>query len=248
MNELEPLTVYWAPLATLEREAQTLLLEVEPKSVLKDIFLQKNTKIKPWTNPAHMFSNGYHMCVALKDMAQNLFYIKAPFDVDVTFTNNGEHLMGDRADWFRTRHGSFNDSYSADFDFAFLLFAEEPLEVNLVPPYLHQTSQPEFGFVTAAGFDISKWFRPWILSFQLWPHKNRIHFKHNEPLAYWQFNTKRPIVFKQFKLTQTIIDIQHSCSGHKYIFPFQNLDALYRRFVASSLQKRVLAEIKNNLI
>lgn len=240
--------VYWAPLANLEKEHQSILLNIKPVSVLSDIHKNRNTTIVPWNGPGTLFGNGYHLCTALKETAKNIYYLPAPFDADISFNDTGTQLEGDRSDWFTPRYGSFLNSFSADFDFSYLFFAEESLILNLVPPFFHQTHQPEYGFIASAGVDISKWFRPFILSYQLWPYKNKIYFKANEPLAYLKFETQSKIVFEEFKLTSTILNIANACSEHRHILPFQSMEEIYQRFTLTSMKKRLLNEIKNNLV
>jgi hypothetical protein len=245
----KPIIVYWAPEAILEKEHQQLLLEMPLILVMKDIQKRRNKKTMPrGVNQEDPFGNGYQMCTALHELSNNLYYIKAPFDVDISFDENGSIINGPYSGWFKQRHSSIDNAISADFDFSYMLFCEEKLNVSITPPYLHQTSQPEYGFVCAVKWDISSWFRPHILIYQLWKNKKNIHFKKNEPLAYLKFETNRPVIFKEYKITQEILNILNSCLGHKFIVPFQSMEDLYRRFNQTSIKKRLIAEIKKNVI
>jgi hypothetical protein len=245
----EPIIVYWAPEAEIEKEHQQVLLEMELQPVLKDIhkrrskdrFLQSN-------NPNSPLPNGYQMCTALHELCNNMYYIKAPFETHVTFYEDLDSRQGHYADWFQHRYSSIDGAMSADFRYSYMLFCEESLEVSLTPPYLHKTSQPEYGFVCSVKWDISSWFRPHILIYQLWEGKNQIYFKKDEPLAYLTFNTDRPIIFKEYKLTQEILNISSACLEHKRIIPFEPMKRLYEKFTKTSIKKRLSNEIKKNLI
>jgi hypothetical protein len=249
VNKIEPIIVYWAPEAVAEREHQQILLDMELRPVLADIQKRRVKNIFTMSTSHDPYSNGYQMCSALHEMVDNMYYIKAPFDVDVSFSEDG-FINNDqvKANWFKTRMSSIEGGKSADFDYAYMLFSEENLEVSLTPPYLHQTSQPEYGFVCAVKWDISSWFRSHILIYQLWEGKNRIYFKKDEPLAYLTFHTDRPIIFKEYKITQEILNIMDGCLGHKHIIPFETMKTLYKKFTQTSMKKRLIAEIKNNLV
>jgi hypothetical protein len=245
----KPIIVYWAPEAIIQREHQQLLLEMPLIPVMKDIHKRRNKEnIPKGQNPEDPHGNGYQMCTALHELSNNLYYIKAPFDVDIYFNEDGSVIHGDYSVWFKQRHGSIDNALSADFDFSYMLFSEEKLDVSITPPYLHQTSQPEYGFICAVKWDISSWFRPHVLIYQLWQNKKNIHFKKDEALAYLKFETSRPIVFKEYKITQEILNITYACLNHKNIVPFQPMEDLYRRFSQTSIKKRLIAEIKKNVI
>ena len=245
----KPIIVYWAPEAILQREHQQLLLEMPLLPVMKDVHKRRNKVFTPkGPNNEDPFGNGYQMCTALHELSNNLYYIKAPFNVDISFNEDGSVITGEYSNWFKERSTSINDALSADFDFSYMFFSEEKLDVSITPPYLHQTSQPEYGFICAVKWDISSWFRPHILIYQLWKNKKRIHFKKDEPLAYLKFETSRPIVFKEYKITEEILNILNSCLNHKFIVPFQPMEDLYRRFNQTSIKKRLIAEIKKNIV
>ena len=245
----KPIIVYWAPEAIIQREHQQLLLEMPLLPVMKDIHKRRNKENMPkGPNYEDPHGNGYQMCTALHELSNNLYYIKAPFDVDVSFNEDGSLVAGGYSSWFKERNSSIDNALSADFDFSYMLFSEEKLDVSITPPYLHQTSQPEYGFICAVKWDISSWFRPHILIYQLWQNKKRIHFKKDEALAYLKFETSRPIIFKEYKITEEILNILNSCLSHKFIVPFQPMEDLYRRFNQTSMKKRLVAEIKKNVI
>jgi hypothetical protein len=249
MTKLEPIIVYWAPEAVLEKEHQQVLLDMNLRPVLADIQKRRAKNLIARSTPHDPYSNGYQMCSALHEMANNMYYIKAPFDVDIFFNEDGFiNNNQEKSDWFITRISSIEGGKSADFDYPYMLFSEEKLEVSLTPPYLHQTSQPEYGFICAVKWDISSWFRGHVLIYQLWEGKNRIYFKKDDPLAYLTFHTDRPIIFKEYKITQEILNIMNACLGHKNIIPFETMKTLYQKFTKTSMKKRLLAEIKNNLV
>lgn len=245
----KPIVVYWAPEAIIQKQHQQLLLEMPLIPVMKDILKRRNKEIiLKGPNEEDPNANGYQMCTALHELSNNLYYIKAPFDVDIYFNEDGSLINRDYLGWFKERNSSIENALSADFDFSYMFFSEEKLDVSITPPYLHQTSQPEYGFVCAVKWDISSWFRPHVLIYQLWQNKKSIHFKKDEPLAYLKFETSRPIIFQEYKVTEEILNILNACLSHKFIIPFQPMKELYRRFNQTSIKKRLIVEIKKNVI
>ena len=244
----KPIVVYWAPEALLEKEHQQILLELPFIPVMK--YLQKNRKkeILPKRSIEDPNSNGYHMCPALHELTENLFYIKAPFSVNLSINEDGSINNSNYSTWFQQRNTSIENGKSLDFDFSYMLFCEEELNVSITPPYLHQTSQPEYGFICSVKWDISSWFRPHNLIYQLWPNKNNLYFERDEPLAYLKFETERPVIFKEYKLTPEILNIASACLKHKYIIGLEPMEKLYKKFTQTSMKKRLILEIKKNLI
>ncbi len=248
MNNKNKIVVYWAHDAAINKEHQQILISQVPKSVLLDIQKRRSRYNMSKFSTEDPNGNGYQMCTALHELANNMFYIKAPFDVEINFDAEGKIIVGPYSGWFEARHSSMNDSFSADFDYSYMFFCEEELEVSYMPPFLHKTSQPDFGFICSVKWDISSWFRPHRTIFQLWPGKNKIHFKKDEPMAYLKMHTDKKIVFKEFKLTPEILLISQACQDHKFILPFESMKTLYHRFTNTSMKKRLILEIKKNLV
>ena len=141
-----------------------------------------------------------------------------------------------------------DNAFNVDFDYEIHIFCEESVEVSVTPPYLHQSSIPKYGFVSSAKWDISAWFRPVVILFQLWPNVKKLHIKQGEPLLYMSFNTDRPIIFKQFRQTRTVYNIALACLHHKRMFAFLPLKVMYDKFIRQGLRDDLLKEIKNNII
>lgn len=71
-----------------------------------------------------------------------------------------------------------------------------------------------------------------------------------EPMAYLEFSTNKPIVFKRFELTQKLIDLA-SDSIHTRTKQTRGLNGLwnrYKMFDESYGKKIIVKEIKSNLI
>lgn len=245
----EEVIVYWSPHALLDRQHQQILLDIQPKSLMGDI--QKRRAINPPVPPAYEqpHPGEYQSCSALHTLVENTFVVRSPFSCDIYLDQNGVIEQNQKyGGWFRERISSIQGAHSVDFDMSYMFFSSEPLEVSITPPYMHKTSQATQGFISSIGFDISSWFRPFVLIYQLWEGINRLTIEENEPIAYIKFNTKKKVVFKAFKLTPTIINQIDACLQHKYIKPHQSMEELYTRFHETGMHDRVLKEIQENVI
>lgn len=247
-----PLIVYWSPFTTVQNQYNQVLLDLKPISFRSYVVNNKAIDPKiPTPNPKTPYpleNNGYHTCSAMHELAKNTFIIKAPFSAEIHLDDNGSIKDSYFSGWFIPRIGSFNNSFCVDFDLPYLFFSEEEVNMQLTPPYMTKTLQQEYGFPAAVEFDISQWFRPLIITYQLWEEVNSFKIKENEPLIYITFDTNRPIILKQFNLTENLVNQATACMRYKRIRPFEPLKSLYSTFKATKMNQLILKEIKDNLI
>jgi hypothetical protein len=251
-NELEnqeEVVVYWAPHALLHKQHQQILLDIKPKSLMSEI--QKRRAISPKRPPSlnEPYPGEYQSCSALHTLTKNMFVIKAPFSAEIKLDSQGVIQQGQKhGGWFKERISSLQNAHAIDFDMSYMFFSEEPLDLTITPPYMHRTKQAQQGFISAVSFDISSWFRPYVLIYQLWEGVDTITIEDDEPIAYLKFNTEKKVVFKAFKLTPYIENQFNACLEHKHIKPHQTMEELYDRFHKTGMHKRILKEIKENIV
>lgn len=249
MSKDETITVYWAPSEVFASENIFTLLGSEPKSVMSSIQKRRNTSKE--SKPPHWAPTDYQSCTALHTLTHNLFYVTAPLDTTLELDDDGNILSvtpDSHRVFFGERISSIEGAFSVDFFKSYFLFCEESLNVQITPPYMHENNQTSSAFISSVKFDIAKWFRPFVFIYQFWPNKKTLEFKAGEPIAYLHFNTDKEVIFKQFKLTEEILSVSHACLEHKKMAPFEPMDKLYERFTSTNMYKRLLTEIKNNLI
>jgi hypothetical protein len=256
MSKKEPLVVYWMPHSRPDFQYRQLLLDnFEFKSVMKDIAARrvKGNPPKPkgtfWKDD-DIASGGYHLCTALHNLADNMYYLEAPFNANIKLDSNGSIILEGKPEepWFRERGQSMFEGFNIDFTAEVSLFCEEPLDISFTPPYLHKTSQPEQGFIHATKYSISSWFRPIVFIYQLWPGVTSLRLIKGEPMGYVQFHTDRQIIFQQVKMTPEILSIANACLTHKYLQPLQPLKTLYKKFNEKGVRKSLISEIKKNVL
>jgi hypothetical protein len=244
----DPIVVYWCPEPLYANHELHTLLVNKPEKLFTNVVKNKRTvRYKPSVS-GWVDTDGYHMCEAFKNLSDNTFIYRAPFSVDIQLDKEGMIQESLNSVFFGNRIGSFEDCYAIDFFAANTFFCEEPLEISITPPYMHQTSQPEYGFICSVKYDIGRWFRPMVMIYQLWKDKNKIYFQKDEPLAYYHFHTDREVKLVQFVPNKKIKSIAGACLYYKTVIPFQPLDVLYKKFVENNINKQLIAEIKQNLL
>jgi hypothetical protein len=244
----KPLIIYWAPFAMVENQYRYILLDMEPIPLKSYVIKNKAKNPELQVTRGRLNPGGYHTCSAMHELAVNTFILKAPFDSKVDLDEDGFLLNQHLSKWFVPREKSLDESLCIDFDIPYLFFSEESVSMRVTPPYMTKTVQQDYGFPSAVKYDISKWFRPLIITYQLWSGIRSLEIKENDPLLYINFETDRPIILKQFELTQNIVSQAQACMADKDVYPRQKMQLLYNRFQSSKMNEIILKEIKNNLI
>jgi hypothetical protein len=246
----DTITVYWCPDESAFRQNQQVLLDLKPKSLFSELIKNRNLKIH---KNKDFFGGGYQMCPAFEELSHNMYVVKSPFSAKMKLNDDGT-IVRPTTDpipyhqWFQERNPSFNNSFALDFSISYMFFCEEPLEVSLTPPYMHKTTTSNYGFLSSVKWDISSWFRPFIFIYHLWENINEFEVVDNEVLGYLKFHTNKKIEFKEFNMTESLQNQALSCSQHKFIQPWKTMRQLYEVFHKTSMNSRVLKEIKKNLV
>jgi len=252
MKKVSPITVYWCLNTAMDRQHPLLLTGASFQSVMKSISKRKaKNPIIPKSKHLLQYkvpSGSYHMCTALHNLADNMFYFPAPFNIDFELNEEGNILPNPRFYWYSERGQTLDNAFNVDFDFEISVFSEESLEMSVTPPYLHQSSIPKYGFIASAKWDIAQWFRPIVTLFQLWPGIREFHLREGEPMFYVTFHTDRPIIFKQVRQTEHMINITNACLQHKTMYLRLPLSKLYSKFKHQGLKDDLLKELKNNIL
>jgi len=240
LNSMKTVTVYWTPWSLPERNFSMNLLWDPPTPLLKTL---------PGVQDLKNSSISYLACKSAQKLFKNTYTTSHPLSVTATLTGSIENpVIESTHDVWIPRNAPLNNSYSIDYDFGWLFFCEESLELRLTQPYMHQVESAKTSFLSSGSFDIGKWFRPCNLAYILWPNQNTLSFKKGDIVAYFEFNTNKKIVLKQFNLTPELFSMAAQTVEFKKAMPNQGLTELYERFTRGNLNKLVLKHIKNNLI
>jgi hypothetical protein len=127
-----------------------------------------------------------------------------------------------------------------------IFFSDESLEMSQIPSSLHMNNFTDNTNVFSGRYDIGKWFRPLNVDFIL--RTPNIKVKKGDPLFYLKFNTDKKVNFINFKFNIEIEKIMNSCINLKFIQPGYNFKKLYNLFLQIGYRKKLLKEIKSNLV
>lgn len=236
--------VYWAPWNNPIKIHEDHLAFQNPEKLLTNLNAQVNYENK---------HDNFFKCPAFINSIKNTFVFNNPKAANLTIHNdriddNGSLKTGFDWDNFSIKQPSYNNAHTVHLNADYIFFSEESLHIHSTPPYLHNSSIHKSGFYVPGTFDISQWFRPLEHAFQMWPGQNTFQIKEGEPLMYVNFLTEQPIVLKRFYLTEELWKMSISCVRLKYYKDEKNLTNLYKIFKASGLRKKVLQDIKLNLL
>ncbi len=228
----DELVVYWANFGSVDR-LQRVNLTVEPPVRIMQTLHKESGE------------SSYKACTGAKNLFQNTFVIKSPFDVDASIVDG---VVYEPNQLVSLRKPTYANAYSIDYDFNWVFFSEESVEIVQTPPYMHSTQASEYGILASGSFDISKWFRTINLTYNLHQGVNTFNTKKDEPLCYIDFRTKKRVILKQFELTHDLHSLAFAAAELKQFFPFESLETLYNRFTRSNRHKKVMQEIRKNLL
>ena len=135
-----------------------------------------------------------------------------------------------------------------DYHMPFIFFADKPLEMMLSSPYFHKPGYMQYGAIVPGRFDVGSWFRPMRFEINLWEGNQLFKIEEGEPLAYLTCNTNEKIKLQKFHMNEKLYNIALACANSSAWWAGTSLAKRYAKFHASQSQKKVLEEIKRNLI
>lgn len=235
--------VYWGYACTPEQLNFFNVLELEPKSVLTSFIKEE------YSNSKKPKESSYLLCPAMRGLTKNIFYLSLPFNNKINYSLD-KVKTSTHPNWWTTEENVLDERLRINLDIALLFFCEESLEMEVLPPYLHNSFSSNFGLMASGVMNISKWFRPINASWILNKGVREIEIKKDEPFMYIKFNTTKKIIFKQFKCNEELIS--YSSIGTKLIATLQKSDRSmkkrYSLFEKLNINKKIFNIIKNNLV
>lgn len=235
MIKKDTVVVYWSPFSLPEWNNLVSMLWQEPKLVMQ-------TLPKPAKDP-------YQLCKAAHNIFKNTFVLTHPQSISATFSNVEETIVQSSDSRFTINPPSMVGAHTVTLGTSsWIFFSEEDLEISMSPPFMHKTTDRDYGYIPAGKFNIAKWFRPLNLTYQLWGGVNKIEVKKDEPAMYLNFYTDKKVILKRFNLSEELYQIGIECSELKRSLPRMHLEMMYEAFTKSSRNKKILKLIKDNLL
>lgn len=236
--------VYWSPWTNMDIYDGMNLVYEDPYPLAKyyNSLMEKNN-----------IHDNFLKCPAHVNYTKNIYCLPQPFEVDAILQNGqlidiATNKASNLNHFYQIKSPSLTNKNTINIHANWVFFSEEPLMLESMPAFMHNTGLQNSGFYVPGTFDISKWFRPLEGAIQLWDDANSIKCKVGDPLFYARFMTDEKIKLRRFNLTPEIRDISKACMQVKRYRNIKNLDKLYELFLLRGKRKQLLEKIRENLI
>lgn len=243
----EPLVVYWAPAINLSSSSSgEEMLYPEPINLLSDLIKVKNKE----SGPSSFFS-----CPAASGRMKKAFVFKNALhsEYHYDFTDKENPVVIPTSKYYIPakilRNSALNNGGSIVIGLRYIFFAEESVNAYITPPMMHPPRYTTYGTSIAGSYDISKWFRPFVMEIQAWNTQGDLVIEDGEPLFYLEVNTDRDIILKRFDVNEKLMKYLDGCVQAPAMFGrFLPLTDRYKKFTESRMNDLILKEIKNNVV
>lgn len=241
----DELIVYWAPSwgKPEEEDIDWNYLYNEPRSLLQDLKGQMNKNSK---------ANNFLVCPAFRDLFKNTFVLSSTLGGDFEydeikndFTPRREKYVGGRL----MREPTVIARPHLRLSLGWAIFAEEPLIMEVTPPYFSSAKHMKYGVVAPGSFDCGNWFRSVNPEVILNEGETEFVLENNEPLIYIRFLTDKKVKLKRFYMDKELHQIEKACAFSPSVFrshiPLAEKYDLFRR---TKTNKKLIKLIQKNLV
>jgi len=242
-------TVYWSPwYQNSNIYTENYLAHYPMDSVYKDLSEHKETR-----NVRDNFFN----CHAFKNFCKDLYLLRNPYSIDLEYFPQENRFrsrkkpkgsMMDLSVTTQAKEPSVKDCLTVNYCVNWIYFADKPVTIQTMSPFMHNSEIYKTSYYVPGSYDISQWFRPFEVAVQMRPNETSLKSNEREPLVYAKFISEEPIEFKRFYLTESLINHSTSCISLKKFKSFKSFPEMYKVFSSTFLKKRILNEIKQNVI
>lgn len=193
--------------------------------------------------------NDIKKCPSIADIFHNCYVIKNFVDYNITWDGKSFESNYYHQEFFNksviVRDPNIGLVSYAHPGIRFL--AEKPLEMTLMPPWMHSVDIKEKAIVFSGKYDIGRHFRGLETAFLFTKKNSTIEFDAGSPQFYVKFHTKEKIEFKKFYYTEQMYTLERAiltARNGKFIKP---LSFFYDVF-SKNYRKKMFELIKQNLI
>ena len=203
-----------------------------------------------------------YQCHAMLEQLRNVYVLRSPMDVVLNLGKN----IGDAAEITNVEHffrNAWHDAMTIGLNPKVYLFCEEPLEMSIEHPFMHDTELNKKGFIVPAKIDINNWYRRTQPSYQFFPNDDNsfLTIKKGDPIAYLRFHTSEKIKFIPYVFNKNLEDLEYERGGYMHLErkivgrPEDRLNDSIKRIeklnaegkVRNTFRQRVLEEIKKSI-
>ena len=241
----EKVKIYWSP-DNFDKQNDWNVLYYDP-TFLHDELMQNKKKDIPKNNNLFIcpaVNNLTSKVMVIKNTLRSHYKIKQKEDSSYEFeplSKNYIHL--------RFPHvPNLKNCILASYAMSFLLYSEEDINMTLTSPYFSNSPHLRYGSIVPGKFNISKWFRPINLEFNLWNKIDEFKIEKEEDIAYCHFDTEKEIELIRFDVTEKIQKIYYTLGTSSIWEKMIPLQERYQRFKRSKINKILINEIKKNIV
>lgn len=244
----EPITVYWSPAQFLLEQESWNFVYQEPKSVSKDFYdnLHKNTDSSRCPAARFFYHNVFSINSTIEDkfsfphgLLEDLYHSD---EIHVRLPVNSNVAIE------KTRQNEMMDHVNLTYNLAWFFFSEEELTMKFSAPYFPASSPMKNARLASGSFDIGRWLRPVNLEYYVPTDVEEFIVEEDQPLAFVEFDTERPIILKRFNMNTRLANVVNEIvESDRYDF-LRNLQDRYRLFTKTKMRDIILSEIRENLV
>lgn len=233
--------IYWSPIFSSEDNIDWNILYKEPENLHKRLIKNIDKTINK--------NDNLIFCPAVKNLTNNIFVLEAP--LESSYEVKGQDIIHKSKNYIGTRKphsNNFKDNYLFVLNISYIFFTEEDIDMTLTSPYFSNSPHLKFGSIVPGKFNISKWFRNFNLEINLWTDVKEFILKEGEDLAYVHFDSDKEIELIRFDMNDKLLNIMRACASSTSWERFVPFIKRYKRFKESLMNKKVIKEIKNNIV
>ena len=236
------IVVYWSSASGFNKQDYAALFSHEPVPIVKTL---------PQRDDEFDHNIGFISCRAMLNLFKNTYVINNPVTSTAKLYNT-DKMVPDCDDggmgYWSPMEKPFENRLRVDLGFGYIFFAEEDLEIKMLPPFMHKVKSAETSWVAPGAYNIGKWFRPMIPSYMLWENETEVSIVKDEPSFYVQFDTNKKVILKRFEFTNEMQHLINELMWLRDRNSIASLEFLYSVFIKSFRHKKVLKLIKDNLL
>jgi hypothetical protein len=240
MKKNSSVDVYWSNYSNINEDNDWSIIYQEPKMIYSEL----NNKIQK-----ENYQESFFRCSAFQNLFKHTFLIKNPIHSSFIFDNN--NVIPKSKQFLSAsiiRKQCIENNIVFLYSLPYIFFCEESLEITFSAPFFHQSPHLRYGAVTPGRYNIGKWYRPIQMEINLWDNIKEFEIKKDEPIAYISFHTDKKINMIQHSLNIELQKISNVCSLGGSWEPNVSLKQRYQRFYNSKINKKVLKNIKKEIL
>jgi hypothetical protein len=195
----------------------------------------------------------YSKCPAVQNMVKNTYAFLSAFEMDLEWDWESKDVFRiecpNRGQDFFDNAVTYTEMQEKIFQLSsgYILFSEEPLTITQMPVFGSNCELNNNASLLAGEYDIGRWFRRLNAAYYIKKNKGSVFIKNKDPLYFVRF--EKPVKLKRFLMTKELMDLSFLCTNLKETTQsVLSLDYSYQKFKELGIRKRILKEIKKNLI